>query len=65
MTFKEGFVHLFKLSLRKDVFQLSQGAFAPFEPVLDSFILLFQVALELHLLTVGGLSKYINCNGIG
>ena len=26
MAFKEGFVHLFKLSLRKDVFQLSQGA---------------------------------------
>ena len=43
MAFKEGFVHLFKLSLRKDVFQLSQGAYAPFELVLHSFILLFPV----------------------
>ena len=29
MAFKKGFMHLFKLSLRKDVFQLSQGAYAP------------------------------------
>ena len=43
MTFKEGFVHLFKLSLRNDIFQLSQGGYAPFELVLDSFILLFLV----------------------
>ena len=38
---KKGFIHLFKLSLRKDVFQLSHGAYAPFEFVLDNFILLF------------------------
>ena len=43
MAFKEGFVHSFKLSLRKDIFQLSQGAYATFELVLDSFILLFPV----------------------
>ena len=43
MAFKEGFVHLFKLSLRKDVFQLSQEAYAPFELVLHSFTLLFPV----------------------
>ena len=43
MAFKKGFVHLFKLSLRKDVFQLSQRAYAPFEFVLDGFILLFPV----------------------
>ena len=43
MAFKEAFVHLFKLSLRKDVFQLSQGAYAPFELVLHSSILLFPV----------------------
>ena len=43
MAFKEGFVHLFKLSLKKDVFQLSQGDYAPFELVLHSFILLFPV----------------------
>ena len=40
MAFKKGFIHLFKFSLRKDVMQLSQGAYAPFEFVLDSFILL-------------------------
>ena len=43
MVFKEGFVHLFKLSVRKDVFQLSQGAYALFELALHSFILLFPV----------------------
>ena len=43
MAFKEGFVHLLKLSLRKDVFQLSQGVYAPLELVLNSFILLFPV----------------------
>ena len=43
MAFKKGCIHLFKLSLRKDVFQLSHGAYVPFEFVLDSFILLFPV----------------------
>ena len=36
-------MHFFKLSLRKDVFQLSQEACAPFAFVLDSSILLFPV----------------------
>ena len=43
MAFRKDFIHLFKLSLMKDVFQLSQGAFAYFELVLDSFILLIPV----------------------
>ena len=43
MAFKDGFVHLFKLSLRKDFFQLSQRAYALFELVLHSFLLLFPV----------------------
>ena len=41
MAFKKGFIHLLKLSLKKDVFQLCQGAYAPFAFVLDNFILLF------------------------
>ena len=43
MAFKEGSVHLFKLSLRKDAFQLSQGAYASFELDLESCILFFPV----------------------
>ena len=46
MAFKKGFIHLLKLSLRKDFFQLSQGAYASFEFFLDSFILLFSVKLS-------------------
>ena len=43
MAFKKGFMHLFKRSLRKNVFQLSPGAYASFEFFLDNFILLFPV----------------------
>ena len=43
MALKKGFMYLFKLSLRKDVFQLSQRAYARFEFVLDSCIFLFPV----------------------
>ena len=52
MAFKEGFVHLFKLSLRKDIFQLSQGAYALFELVLNSFILLFPVKVSSMLIPI-------------
>ena len=46
MAFKKGFIHLFKLSLRKDIFQISQGAYAPIEFVLDNFIFLLRLNVK-------------------
>ena len=40
MAFKERFVNLINIPLRKDVVQLSSGAQAPFQFVFDSFVLL-------------------------
>ena len=40
MAFKEDFVQMFKLSLRKDVFSLSQGAYASSQLRLSSMLIL-------------------------